>query len=98
MGQTWNNAQACKQCLCKFNGFGVKFSNVPVFYIGNAQKGLCTAKFAQYACVSENQYSMSDRTEASHVFLFSTTYYHLSISTSTEYNTGERSNITFACG
>ena len=23
--QTWNNVQACKQCLCKFSVFGVKF-------------------------------------------------------------------------
>ena len=48
--QTWNNAQACKQCLCKFSVFGVKFSNVPAFYIENAQKGLCKAKYAKFAC------------------------------------------------
>ena len=36
MFQTWNNAQACKQCLCKFYVFGVKFKNVPKFYIENA--------------------------------------------------------------
>ena len=54
--QTWINAQACKQCLCKFWVFGVNFSNVPAFYIENAPKGLCKAKFAS---VSEKKYSMS---------------------------------------
>ena len=59
--QTWNNVQACKQCLCKFFVFGVNFLNVPAFYIENAQKGLCKAKFAKFACVNEKQYSISDR-------------------------------------
>ena len=49
--QTWKNAQACKQCLCKFVGFGVDFLNLPAFYIGNAQKGLCKAKFPKFAYV-----------------------------------------------
>ena len=55
-----HNAQACKQCLCTFYGFGVKFKNVPECYIENAQKGLCKAKFAKFACVRYKQYSMSD--------------------------------------
>ena len=57
--QTWNNAQACKQCLCKFYVFGVKFKNVPEFYIENAQKGLCKAKRQKIDCVNDEQYSMS---------------------------------------
>ena len=57
--QTWNNAQARKQCLCKFIVFGVKFTNVPAFYIENAQKGFCKVKFAKFACVNDVQYSMS---------------------------------------
>ena len=57
--QTWNNEQARKQCLCKFLVFGVNFLNVPALYIENAQKGLCKATFAKFACVNEKQYSMS---------------------------------------
>ena len=54
--QTWNNAQACNQCFCKVSVFGEQFSNVTAFYIENAQKGLCKAKFD---CVNYMQYSMS---------------------------------------
>ena len=42
-----------KQCLFKFSVFGEKFLNVPPFYIENAKKGLCKAKSAKFACVSE---------------------------------------------
>ena len=52
--------QACKQCLCNYLAFGVNLFDVPAFYIENAQKGLCKAKFANFACVSEEQYSMSE--------------------------------------
>ena len=51
--QTLNNVQARKQCLCKFNVFGVKLKNVPAYYIENAQNGLCKAKFAIFACVND---------------------------------------------
>ena len=34
--QTWNNAQARKQCLCTFYVFGVKFKDVLAFYIEKA--------------------------------------------------------------
>ena len=44
-----------KQCLCKFNVFGVKFKNVPEFYIENAQKGQCKAKRPKIACVNDEQ-------------------------------------------
>ena len=50
--QTWNNAQARKQCLGKFSVFCVKCLKVPTFYIKNAQKGLCKARFAKFACVN----------------------------------------------
>ena len=56
--QTWNNAQACKQCLCKYFVFGVTFKKIPECYIENAQKGLCKAKFAKSACVRGKKYSM----------------------------------------
>ena len=42
-----------------FAQFGVNFLNVPAFYIENAQKGLCKAKFAKFACVNDKKYSMS---------------------------------------
>ena len=51
--------QAHKQCLCKSYVVGVQFKNVPPFYIENAQKGLCKAKFTKFACVRDKQYSMS---------------------------------------
>ena len=67
--QTWNNAQACKQCLCKFLVFCVIFLNVPAYSIENAQKVLCKAKFAKFACVYEKQYSMSGL-EVSRLMIF----------------------------
>ena len=42
--------------MCKLAS---KFYNVPAYYIENAQKGLCKAKFAKFACVRDKQYSMS---------------------------------------
>ena len=58
--QTWNNVQACKQCLCKFSVFGVKFQYDPTFYIENAQKRLCKSNYENFACVNDKQYSMSE--------------------------------------
>ena len=57
---TWNNVQACKQCLCKFYKCGVKLKTVPAYYIENAQKGLCKVKFAKFACARDKQYYMSE--------------------------------------
>ena len=43
--QTWNNAQACKQCLCKFMKYCVNFQDFVAICIENPQKGLCKADF-----------------------------------------------------
>ena len=43
--QTWNNAQACKQCLCKFMKYCVHFQDLVAIYIENPKKGLCKADF-----------------------------------------------------
>ena len=48
--QTWNNAQACKQCLCKFLKYCVTFRDFVAIYIENPQKGLCKADFADFDC------------------------------------------------
>ena len=48
--QTWNNAQARKQCLCKFSIFGVKFQNVPAFTLKMFKKG-CVKQILQILIV-----------------------------------------------
>ena len=59
--------QARKQCLCKFYVFSVKSKNVLAFYIEKAQKGLCKAKFA---CVNDEEYSMSALEDTIHIQQF----------------------------
>ena len=50
--QTWNKAQACKQCLCKIMKYCVNFQDFVAIYIENPQKGLCKADFADFDCVN----------------------------------------------
>ena len=45
--QTWNNAQACKQCLCKFMKYCVNFQDFV-----NPQTGLCKQDSADFDCVT----------------------------------------------